>query len=374
MSETMKANLIIPEVIADLVETNLGSRLTLLPVTTQDNTLLGQPGDTIKFPAFRYIGKADVINENGEITPALLTADTVSATVMKYAKAVTVTDEARLSGFGDPVGEAAKQLAHSIDHALDDALFEKLGGVAYHRVYPIAALTSDAVADALTLFSEELEGDKILLVNPAGFAALRKDEDYIRASDLGQRMIFSGVVGEIWGCQIVVSDKIAPDATLKETRYYIIKPGALRLINKSGTFVEVERDARHMRDSVYASKHCAAYLYDDSRLIALSQFTGAQDISATGGITTVAGGSGQTKLLIPGAYAPAPNGMKWVYKMDTSATITLTFGTAVTGATDWAGSGAAITASTNTFIHAILVNAADNKPVKVANAAIVKGA
>ena len=58
MSEyTLKANLVIPEVIGDLVETKLGNNITLLPLATQDNTLVGQPGDTLKFPAFEYIGK-----------------------------------------------------------------------------------------------------------------------------------------------------------------------------------------------------------------------------------------------------------------------------------------------------------------------------
>ena len=45
------------------------------------------------------------------------------------------------------------------------------------------------------LFGEDLTGDKVLLTDAAGFAALRKDNDYIRASDLGQRMITDEIVG-----------------------------------------------------------------------------------------------------------------------------------------------------------------------------------
>ncbi|HSK69076.1 MAG TPA: N4-gp56 family major capsid protein [Candidatus Limnocylindria bacterium] len=372
MAETLKENLVIPEVVADLVEHSLGARVTLLPVTTQDDTLQGQPGDTLKFPAFRYIGAAEEVAENGQVTASLLSSSSVSATVKKYAKAVTLTDEARLSGYGDPVGEAAKQLARAIDQAVDDALFAQLDGLSYSRLYPVAALSAGAVADALTLFGDDLEGEKILLTDPAGFAALRKDADYIRASDVGQRMVFSGVVGEVWGCQVVVSYKVKDSAALGEKRYYVLKPGALRLINKSGTQVEAVREAEYMRDTLYASKHCAAYLYDESRAAALTVFTALQALPA-GSVATAAGAAGKTRVVIPEHLAPAPAGYKWVYALDTSATKTVTFGTALTGMTDWVSSATDVTAGSNTYAHVALVNAADNKPVKVIHVPVVAG-
>ena len=60
---------------------------------------------------------------------ATLLAGTKTATVHKYAKAISITDEARLSGFGNPMDEAAKQLARSIDQGVDDELFSVLNGV-----------------------------------------------------------------------------------------------------------------------------------------------------------------------------------------------------------------------------------------------------
>jgi hypothetical protein len=374
MSETLKTNLLIPEVVADLVDTNYGAAITLLPLTVTDNMLSGQPGDTLKFPAFRYIGAAEEIGENSQITATLLTSFAVPATVKKYAKAVALTDEARLSGYGDPVGEAAAQLARAIDHAVDDALFSQLTGLSYDRLYPVSSLSADAVADALTLFGEGLDEPKVLLVDPAGFAALRKDDDYIRASDVGQRMIFSGIVGEIWGCQIVVSSKIKADSYTGEKRYYILKPGALRLVNKTGTLVEVQRSAEYMRDTIFASKHCAAYLYDESRAAALTMYTALETLnSGTDGIHTLPGATGKYTIAIPEALAPAPPLMKWVYKQTGSASETITFGTALTGYTDWAA-GTEITKAANTFAHVALVYAADMKPVKAVHAAITAGA
>ncbi len=374
MSEyTLKANLVIPEVIADLVETKLGDNITLLPLAVEDNTLVGQPGDTLKFPAFKYIGKATVVDENGKINTGKLEAGTTEATVHKYAKGISITDEARLSGHGDPMGEAAKQLARAIDQGVDDELFSALNSVGVSRKHINTTISADNIADALVLFGEDLTGDKVLLTDAAGFAALRKDDDYIRASDLGQRMITDEVVGEIWGCQILISNKIKTDTTVKEKSYFIVKPGALRLVNKRGTQVEVQREADYMRDNVFASKHCAAYLYDASKVVALTQFTGLQALTAASGIKTEAGASGKTKIVIPDVMA-APAGYKWVYKLDTSADNIGAWDTALTGTTDWVDSDTEITASTNTKAHVVLVNATDSKPVKTITVAVNKGA
>lgn len=376
MSEyTLKANLVIPEVIADLVETKLGDNITLLPLAEEDNTLVGQPGDTLKFPAFKYIGKAAVVNENGQIVTGKLEAGTVQATVHKYAKGISITDEARLSGHGDPMGEAAKQLARAIDQGVDDELFSVLNSVGVSRKHINTTISADNIADALVLFGEDLTGDKVLLTDAAGFAALRKDGDYIRASDLGQRMITDEVVGEVWGCQILISNKIKTDTTVKEKNYFIVKPGALRLVNKRGTQVEVQREADYMRDNVFASKHCAAYLYDASKVVALTQFTGLQALTAASGIESVVGTTAQndTYIVIPDEMA-APAGYKWVYKLDTSASNIGVFDTALSGTTDWTSSDTEIAAGANTKAHVVLVNATDNKPVKTITLTIVKKA
>ncbi len=369
---TMKDHLIIPEVMGRLVEEAIGKKSALLPLATKDMSLSGTPGDTLKFPAFRYIGKAEEVAENGEISPGILTADTVSVTVKKYAKAVRITDEARLCGVGEPLAEAARQLAQSIDHAVDDALFERLKDAGYPRKYPVAALSSDAVADALTLFGEDLAGDKVLITDAQGYAALRKDPAYIRASDLGQRMIMSGVVGEIWGCQILVSDKITEDPVTREKQYYILKPGALRLVSKTQTHLEVQREASHMRNTLYASKHCAAYLYDISRVAALCRFTGLEALPNDCGIKSVAKGAGKTALVIPEGML-APSGLKWVYALDDIAADKGSFGTALTGTTDWQGNEALIATGGKIYLHALLVERDSMKPVKTLTLEVREG-
>jgi hypothetical protein len=370
----MKADLVIPEVIAGLVETNLGNNISLLPFAVQDNTLVGKPGDTLKFPAFAYIGKANVVGENQLVVVGKLSASTVQATVKKFAKGVAITDEARLSGYGDPMGEAARQLAHSIDHAVDDELWNALNAVGVARKYVSTPLSADTIADALVLFGEDLGGPLALLTNPAGFALLRKDANYILASDLGQRMITSGVLGEIWGAQIIVTNKVTTDLTQQEASFFLVKPGALRIINKRGTLIEVKREPEYMRDNIFASKHCVAYLYDASKVVAITQFTGIQAVvAATAGIVSEVGVTSvnDTFIVIPEAQE-APAGYKWVYLLDSSAANIGVWDTALTGTTDWTSSETEIAASTHTKAHVVLVATATSKPVKSTTIDIVK--
>lgn len=371
-SYTLKSNLVIPEVIADLVETKLGDNITLLPLAEQDNTLEGQPGDTLKFPAFEYIGAASVVNENNQVVVGNLAAGTKTATVHKYAKAISITDEARLSGFGNPMDEAAKQLARAIDQGVDDEMFSVLNGVNINRKFVSSTLGSDNIADALVLFGEDLTGPKILLTDAAGFAQLRKDADYIKASDMGQRMINGDIVGEIWGCQILITNKVKNNTTVKEKQHFIVKPGALRLVNKRGTLIEVQREPDYMRDNIFASKHCVAYLYDHSKVVAITEFTALQVLTAAAGIKSNIGTTGQndTFIEIPAALA-APVGYKWVYKLAGNDTAMGAFSTPLAGTTDWTSSVTEIAAGANTHAGVLLVDST-GAPVKSIVIALTK--
>ena len=370
MSMTMKKDLIIPEVVGEMVESKFGGHISLLPFADYDKTLEGIPGDTLKFPCFRYIGQAEEVAENGEVRAATLSADTVTVAVKKYAKAVCITDEARLSGFGDPVGEAAAQLAAAIDHAVDAALFEALSTLPLHRKAVVKGLSSEAIADALALFGEELEGDKILLTDAEGFAQLRKDSGYIRASDLGQRMICAGVVGEVWGCQILLSNRIRENKAKGEKCIYILKKGALRLVSKQGVRLEVKREPDFMRDTLYASKHCAAYLYNAGYALDLTQFTGLEALKRDCGIHCEEGATtGSTRLRIP-ENLRAPRGCRWVYKADNVAANAGSFGTALTGFADYVSDETDIPAASQAYLHVCLVGA-DQKPLKTTTVAVV---
>ncbi len=118
-----------------------------------------------------------------------------------------------------------------------------------------------------------------------------------------------------------------------------------------------------MRDSIYCSKHCAAYLYDAGKLVALTQYTGMETLSPDCGITLVPGTAGKVKLQIP-AQMQAAAPCKWAYSISDSATPVGKFGTALTGSSDYADSETEIVTGGKLRLHLYLCGP-DLKPVKV---------
>lgn len=265
---TQLANLFNPQVVGDLIDKKLVDAIRFSPLARIDMTLAGRPGSTITLPSYAYIGDAEVVAEGADIPVAQLAQSTAEVTIHKIGKGVQITDEAVLSGYGDPVGEAVEQILTAIASQADNEMLSVLGGVATEMTHTAAgaALTADDVADALVLFGEDIDGEKVLLVNPADYAALRKADDWCPASEIAAAMIVRGAVGMIHGCQVVISNKLtASNAS------YIVKPGALALYMKRDTMVEADRDIVNKSTVMTADKHAVAYLYDASKAIKIAK-------------------------------------------------------------------------------------------------------
>jgi len=371
MAETTLSNLINPQVMADYMEEKLTDNIVFMPLAEQNTDLVGAPGDTISIPKYGYIGDATVVSENGQITAAQLTATKVDKKVQKYAKAVTLTDEAALSAFGNPEQETADQLLRAIDTKIDKDFVDELADATLKYGVYSAALNGDTVAGALELFGEDQDAPQSLLVSPADLTGIRLDDDhFIKASDLGQQIILSGTIGGIWGCQVRPTNRLKAGTSDKTRKSYIVRQGALGFVSKRGVSVEQEREAMYQRTNYVATKHGIPYLRDESKVVEIISYTGL-DTVASGVVTSKAGAATNGTLIAISEAAPVNT--KWVYKLGTTDP-SLTFGTALSGYTDWANAATEIDASTNTKANVVLVWAADNKPLKQFNLTLVKGA
>ena len=268
MALTKLTNLVNPEVMADIIEKKLVDAMKFAPLATIDTTLQGRPGDTISLPSFQYIGDAATLAEGVALTPDQLTASAVGVKVHKLAKGLELTDEAVLSGFGDPMGEAATQIALSIASQEDNEMLATLANIAAPMVYETNSDPADTdITAALELFGEDIDGTKVALVSPAVYTAMRSNvHTWVPASELAAGIAVKGVVGEFQGCQVIVSNKLKTSKNI-----YIVKPGALRLFIKRGTMVEYDRDILKFTNVITASKHFATYLYDASKAIKITK-------------------------------------------------------------------------------------------------------
>ena len=276
MALTTLSQLINPEVLSDMVDTKLHDLIRFTPLAEVDNTLVGQPGNTLTLPSYSYIGDADVISEGASLTPVSLTAGSTSATVVKVAKGVELTDEAILSGYGDPFGQAAMQLATAIANKVDNQMLGVLASVTGAMVYQTSTSTTAIVpADisaALELFGEDIDvGEKVVIVSPRLYTAIRNTTAWLPASEISADRVIKGAVGEIYGCQIIVSNKLKDADHDYDEEAYIVKPGALRLIMKRDTLIETDRDISTFTTLITASKHEVCYLYDGSKAIRIKK-------------------------------------------------------------------------------------------------------
>lgn len=274
---TKVQDVINPEVMADMISAKLTKKIVVAPFAKVDTTLTACAGDTIKVPKYSYIGDADDVAEGEACETAKLTATTVSATVKKAMKAVSLTDEVILSGYGNPVGEAVNQISLAIASKVDNDALEALYGAENEYDGSSAKISYSGVVSAIDLFNEEVNSEKVIFVNPAQVTQLRKDPDFISSDKYVAGVMLTGEIGMIANCRVVPSKKIAKD----ETGTYYINPvikltadsetedetPALTIYLKRDTTVESERDTLKRTTNISADKHYTVALSDTSKVV-----------------------------------------------------------------------------------------------------------
>lgn len=265
MGDTTKlANLIDPEVIAAYIDTKLINKIVFAPLATVDTTLVGNPGDTLKYPAYAYIGAASDLTEGSAISTVSLNASTVSVQIKEAGLGVEITDTAILSAFGDPQEEIASQLLKAMADKVDIDFLATLGNIASTMTVSGVSTVLD-ISNALEKFGEDIDGQKALLVPPSIYTMIRNTKDWSPASEFAANALVRGAVGQIFGCDIMVSNRL-----MASGNSYIVKPGALRLVLKRDTLLEADRDILRRVNVFTSTKHYATYLYNAAGAIKLT--------------------------------------------------------------------------------------------------------
>lgn len=259
MPTTQLQNMVDPEVLAAMISAELPNAIKFSGVAPIDTTLQGQPGSTITIPAFKYIGDAKVVAEGAPIDYELLETQTAQHEIKKIAKGVEITDEALLSGYGDPLGEAGQQIIKSIASEVDNQTLAaiKTGTLS------VSAETKEIFDKIDETFNDENNEGGVLFVSPKTAIALRNayTESYTRASDLGDNVLVTGNFGEILGWEIVRSRKVADDEA------FAVKAGALKTYLKRAAMVETDRDITRKVTQLTGDQHFVVALYDDSKVV-----------------------------------------------------------------------------------------------------------
>jgi N4-gp56 family major capsid protein len=264
---TMLENLINPEVLADMVTADMERKIKFSPLAVVGTKLQNGPGDTLTMPKYEFVGEAEDVAEGAAIPIEQLTTKSTKVTVKKVAKGIELTDEAVLSAYGDPVEEARKQLSSAIAYKIDSDCIAALNTAKapYLQGDGTALLDAATVATAKVKFGENIDDPSILFITPAQYAEFLKDQNFIDISKMTEAVLMSGVVGKIYGCQVVVSSG-CPVASGKVSNF-IVQAGALGIEMKRNVQIETDRDITYKKTLIVADQHYVAYLRDVTKCV-----------------------------------------------------------------------------------------------------------
>lgn len=212
---TKLEDLINPEVMADMISAKIPNKIVVAPFAKVDETLVGQPGDTVTIPQYSYIGDAVDVAEGVAAETVKLTASTTQVTVKKAMKAVELTDEAVLSGYGNPVGETNMQIAKAMAAKVDNDCMDALYNAQLFYDGSSSQISYSGIVDAIDIFDEEVNTEKVMFVSPKQVTRLRKDSDFTSADKygVGMNVIMTGEIGRIANTRIVPSRKVKEFST-----------------------------------------------------------------------------------------------------------------------------------------------------------------
>jgi len=265
-----------PEVVSDMINAKVSKKAVMSGYIKVDSTLQGVPGSTITVPRWGYIGEAVDLVEGQTIDTTKMAFTTAQYGIKKIGKGVMLTDEAQLSGYGNPMGTATNQIAMSISEKLDNdrvaVLYESQNVVDQST----AVIKYSAIVDGVDAFGEEEESRKVILIHSKQKTQLRKDPDFLSADKFQAGVMVSGAIGRVAGCDVVVSNKVK----LEEGVYYnpIIKLDntaeteddlpAVTYFLKRGNLVEHKRE-EGVGDKIICTAFGMPALTNESKVIIL---------------------------------------------------------------------------------------------------------
>lgn len=280
MAMTKLAQLVDPEVMAPMISAKLEKAIKVTPFARIDTTLQGRPGDTITVPKYQYIGDAEDLAEGITAGTVQLTTSTAEYKVKKAVKQVELTDEAVLSGYGNPVGETNSQLGLALASKVDQDAMNALqtASVKYDAG---AEISYNGIVSAIDLFQEEDNVEKVIFIHPSQVGTLRADKDFTSKDKYGNQVMVDGEIGMISNARVVVSKRVpieggkflCPIVELKPEEQTGDETVALTIYMKRGVNVETQRELGNYTTLIGADEHYVCALTDESKVV-IAKFNG----------------------------------------------------------------------------------------------------
>lgn len=258
-AQTKAGDLINPEVLAKEVAGKLDKAIRFTPYAVVDNTLVGQPGDTITRPKYAYIGAAEDLKEGVPMDTAKLSMTTTDVTVKETGKAVEITEKAIITNVDGTVAEASNQIAMSIADKVEiDYLASLNTGVLKTSTTPVSASN---ILDAIDLFNSEDDQEIVLFINPKDYTKLVKSL-FNAGGDVQTTAITKGAVAEIVGVKDIVRTK-----RVDEGKGFLQVFGAVEIVKKKDVAIASDHDILARTVVLAGNYHYTTNLKNDNGVV-----------------------------------------------------------------------------------------------------------
>lgn len=259
----MANTIIVPDVYAQMTTEKVKGKIRISNMAVTLGELSGNVGDTVKFPMFKALSDAELMEKGDKITTEELSQTSTSKKIMQYGKGVKVYDIDDLTALGQFIDNAQEQQARIFAKALDDEMVKDIDAnvILKKATTQANAILESELIDAFQLFGDEQDNSEFsnagIVVNSKLVPSFYAMDGFVSTSKTyahtGNGEIVNGVIGYFRGSiPVVVADTNTYDSTLKECKSYIIKNGALGIMPKRGLNVEESRDASTKSTDVYA--------------------------------------------------------------------------------------------------------------------------
>lgn len=258
MTQTKKENLINPEVLAAVVGGEMENAIRFTPYAATDNTLVGQPGDTITRPKYAYIGPAEDLQEGVAMDTTQMSMTTTKVTVKETGKAVEVTQTAVITNINGTLQEAARQLAMALADKVEMDYIAEL-----RKAKLSASVTANAtgILDAIEVFDSENEENYVLHINPKDYNKLVKSLFSV-GGNVQDRAIAKGDVAELVGVSDIVKSK-----RINEKEAFLQRRGAMEIVNKKRPEAYTDFDILKRTHVLSTNYHYGVNLKDDNGVV-----------------------------------------------------------------------------------------------------------
>ena len=286
MSNVVNKNMIVPEVYAALVKEKIEGKMHVGSMCKVLGDLMGKPGETLTFPAMKYIGDA-VDHVVGEaMTADQLETTTTTATIkMIAAKGINIYDYDSQVEMDNSIEKASDNQATAIARKIDaDAITEALKSPLKLTIATKDSITEEEMLSALGVYGDDRNVEDFsnagIVIHSAFAKSFYNMDLFVSATTTTAQaengIVRQDVIGTFLGIKVYLSDRCY-DVTTQEPFILIIKNDSLGLIPKETPFTEVARDASRRLNTIYCSDTYALALVDDSGVVIVKKTVPTQE-------------------------------------------------------------------------------------------------